>query len=95
MAVKVLTLSDGTREDDPHVSSLKRELAVLMQATQGCSSICRYLGITRQGGKFLIVMTKYERSLAALIKRQGEEGTAFHLCLSHMLIQLLLNLGLA
>ena len=71
----VLAFLDGACDDGPLIVSLQHELVMLLRATQDCHSVCRYYGVLRQppseGGKLLIVMAKYERSLAALIRQQG------------------------
>ncbi|KAG1673755.1 hypothetical protein FOA52_002324 [Chlamydomonas sp. UWO 241] len=56
---------DGTiMADAPALASLKRELVVLLHITQECQFVARYLGITRKGDKFCIVMALYPGSLS-------------------------------
>ena len=72
VAVKVLNLGpDGAPDSDRGVASLRRvltELVMLFKAAQHCQHVCRYHGVARQGNRILIVMTRYQGSLAALIR---------------------------
>ena len=71
VAVKAVPLSRDASDSDPILSSLKRELAVLLHAACSCVHVCRYHGVARQGDWFLIVMALYEEgSLSDYIRRQ-------------------------
>lgn len=68
VAVKVITLPPGADFSDPLVLTLRRELLVVIHAASSCPHLCRYLGVTIKGSSVLIVMQKYEKSLADVIK---------------------------
>ena len=55
-----MALAPGALDTDTKVSSLMRELAVVLQAARDCHFVCHYRGIARSGSNLLIVMQLYE-----------------------------------
>ncbi|GAX78385.1 hypothetical protein CEUSTIGMA_g5827.t1 [Chlamydomonas eustigma] len=65
VAIKTIKLPrEGEGPDGIAVASLKKEIAVLVKATQHCHYVCRYHGVSRKDNCFCLVMAKYPKSLA-------------------------------
>lgn len=77
VAVKVIHL-DTEDASNPLVSSLRHELLIILRAAAACPHVCRYMGVTKKGKDFCIVMQLYKQSLATYITNQPGDINVKH-----------------
>jgi len=90
VAIKMIALpQSGDGVEGPALSTLKKEMAVIVKASHKCHFVCRYYGVSVKDNHFCLVMTKYAGSLAEHIAKQpgGKLGLPAALRITHDIVK--------